>query len=197
MIKSDKDDIYYDTSDSYVIDKKDFWKLDIIKSHPHKKGLDVGCGSGRWLKKFPSWNGIDIDKRAKTDSRVKIGSVEKIPFGNDSFEIVLTSHILEHVDRKDFVKAVSEIRRVLKKKGVLVVFGPNPAHQNFHHDYTHVNPINIVSLCSVLKNNGFDVLESDFSVYKRFWFGRFLPKGIINIFAPLFMSEYYVVAKKK
>lgn len=194
--KRHKDDIYYDTSDSYILEKKDLWKIRIIKRFSHKKGLDIGCGSGRWLERFPGWNGIDIDERAKTNGRVKIGSVVKIPFNKNSFEVVLASHVLEHVERKDFIKAISEIRRVLKKNGTLVIFGPNPAHQNFHHDYTHINPINIVSLCSVLKNNGFDVIESDFSVYKRFWLGKFIPKGIMNTFAPLFMTEYYVVAKK-
>jgi ubiquinone/menaquinone biosynthesis C-methylase UbiE len=196
MKKPSKDNIYYDSTNSYVVEKKDFWKLRLINNYPHKSGLDIGSGSGRWLKKFPGWKGIDIDSRAKINSRVKIGSVEKIPFNKNSFEIVLTAHILEHVDRKNFDKAISEIYRVLKRQGVLLILGPNPSHQNFYNDYTHINNINYISMKSILENHGFKVLEANFSVYKRFWFSKILPQPILNIFAPLLFSEYYVIAKK-
>jgi len=197
MAKISKDNIYYDAQESYRIDKRDTWKLQLIRMYAHKKGLDIGCGSGRWLKNFPGWQGIDTDARAKATPGVKLGSVEDIPFEKNSFDIVLTSHILEHVTREHFEKAMAEINRVLKKNGILVVFGPNPSHQNFYNDYTHVNPVNVFSLSSVLKHTGFEILEADFSLYRRLWLGKLLPRFLLNPLAPLLLSEYYVVARKK
>ncbi len=195
MKKLVKDNLYYDGSENYVIDKKDYWKLDLIKKYPYTTGLDLGCGTGRWLNQFPTWMGVDVDSRAK-NNRVKISSIEHLPFKKNSFNILLASHVLEHIEKKKFEKVILEINKVLKKDGVLIIFGPNPSHPNFYHDFTHVNSLDISSLSSILKNYGFEILEADFSIRKRFWFGRFLPSGFVRLVSPLFVTEYYVVSKK-
>ncbi len=48
---------------------------------------------------------------------------ERMPFGDDSFDGVLLNEVLEHV--RDEEDTLSEIHRVLKPGGVLVLFSPN------------------------------------------------------------------------
>jgi len=48
---------------------------------------------------------------------------EKLPFNDESFDLVFSSFVLEHVDDKE--GAVSEMRRVLKKDGIIIALVPN------------------------------------------------------------------------
>jgi hypothetical protein len=48
--------------------------------------------------------------------------LHNLPYRDGSFDFILCSHVLEHVD--DPVKATSEMRRVLKPDGVAVIMAP-------------------------------------------------------------------------
>lgn len=96
----------------------------IPKNLNRKKLLDVGCGPGIHIKKYSKrgaiCSGIDISSKmirlAKTQnpkSDLKVGSVYKIDFEKDSFDILTASLILDHIS--NLKKAVLEIKRVLKK----------------------------------------------------------------------------------
>lgn len=91
--------------------------------------LDIGCSTGTIVntigKKFDNATGIDIDKQAieyakrKYDCKnfqFKIGDAMDIKFLDNSFDVVICSHIYEHVP--DYNKLISEIYRVLKFDGV-------------------------------------------------------------------------------
>ena len=55
-----------------------------------------------------------------------------LPFMSDFFDIVVCSHVLEHV--KDDKKAILEIKRVLKKNGLAVIGVPSVGNKhNFMH----------------------------------------------------------------
>ncbi len=86
--------------------------------------LDVGCGSGFFLelanKRGFITTGCDIiPNKSFNHSDYFQGSVEKLPFEDDSFDIITCSHTLEHV--VDFEKAVEELKRVAKYKLCVVV----------------------------------------------------------------------------
>lgn len=87
--------------------------------------LDAGCGKGQYAPHLSEWVGIDHSieglKSAKGD-RVQ-ADVKHIPFRNSCFDTVFASEILEHVI--DDVKAVKEMKRVLKPDGVLIASTPN------------------------------------------------------------------------
>ncbi len=93
------------------------------------KVLDIGCGRGSMCQAIKLYRpdleviGCDISKRSLNFARKNIknvkfvyGNVEKLPFPDESFDAVTMFDVLEHVS--DPKKALSEIRRVLKKGGV-------------------------------------------------------------------------------
>lgn len=110
----------------------------IIEAKP-KRVLDAGCGRGFYVKlasllDFPvEIVGIDLQKKylavayenCKRDKRVKLknASIYEIPYEKEYFDFIISSEVLEHLD--DDIKAVTELRRVLKKNGTLVVTVPN------------------------------------------------------------------------
>lgn len=131
-----------------------------------KKVLDVGCSIGNFIKFNPYgtevW-GMDLIKEIVTELKkqglnVKQGDLnKKIPFEKDSFDGVICSHVFEHI--LDPTKAISEIKRVLKDKGILVLTTPNLSFKKFYDDYTHVKPYTKKSLYKLLKNNGFEKIR--------------------------------------
>lgn len=95
--------------------------------------LDIGTSTGtnlRMLKElgFSNYCGLDSSEEAirwcaeKGLGVVRKGDVCNMPFADASFDLVLATDIIEHVD--DDAKAVDEIRRVLKPNGRLIVTVP-------------------------------------------------------------------------
>lgn len=78
-------------------------------------GLDVGCGTD---KVHPECVGFDKQSR----SGVTVGSAEKLPFNDNRFDWVYSSHCIEHLDEPE--QAISEMIRVLKPDGTLILYLP-------------------------------------------------------------------------
>lgn len=90
------------------------------------KILEVGSGRGylakRLAKKYQvTACDIVIDSLVINTKQLKFiqAPVEKLPFGDKTFDTVITTHTLEHV--LDFEKAISELRRVTKKRLIIVI----------------------------------------------------------------------------
>jgi len=103
----------------------------------HKPGLDVGCGWGWFLhyanKKGINMYGFEIHSKllekalifgVRTD-RLLISDVQHMPFKEKAFEFILCWHVLEHIS--DHQKALTEIQRILKTGGILILGVPNDA----------------------------------------------------------------------
>lgn len=105
-------------------------------ANPQKKVLDVGCGEfpfKNWRKKgFKCW-GVDFHSWSK-DPYFRKEDIRHMSFPNEFFDVVYSISTLEHVgirrygDKKDVRsgdrKAVLEMARVLKRKGIMVVTLP-------------------------------------------------------------------------
>lgn len=94
--------------------------------------LEDGCGVGEYLARLAVNSrlaiGLEIELERAKEARRKgpstLGGVgEFLPFPADTFDLVLSHEVLEHV--QDDQKAVNEIIRVLKPGGRLVLFVPN------------------------------------------------------------------------
>ncbi len=120
--------------------------LDLIKcyiSHPaNLKILDAGCGTGLLgvkLKKYGEVVGIDISSQAikfakKRGLNVKKASIMKIPYPDNNFDVVTSVDVLYHKWVSDDVGALSEIQRVLKPGGLLIMRLPAYEWLRRHHD---------------------------------------------------------------
>lgn len=108
---------------------------DLVKD---KRVLDAACGEGYGadiLAKYASEViGIDICQESiewaaqnytKENLEFQISSIEKLPFSDNSFDVVVSFETIEHVNEEIQNSFLKEIARVLKKDGVLLISTPN------------------------------------------------------------------------
>jgi SAM-dependent methyltransferase len=99
--------------------------------------LDVGCGVGvshRFLTTtFRSLYGVDISKElVDVASRMNAGAHyvsyggPRLPFESGSFDLAFAMNVLHHVPPRSMPSFVSDLRRVVRPGGVVVVFEHNP-----------------------------------------------------------------------
>jgi SAM-dependent methyltransferase len=91
--------------------------------------LDVGCGSGIYLAELRRRGhtgmivGLDrsagMARNAKVHAATVVADAQFLPLGDDSVDVALCLHMLYHVP--DLVRAVAELRRVLRPGGVAMV----------------------------------------------------------------------------
>jgi SAM-dependent methyltransferase len=96
-----------------------------------KRVLDVGCGVKPYYPFFAGaseYVGVDVQENPYADLA---GAVEELPVEDESFDIVLCTQVLEHVD--DPSRAVRELRRVTAPGGRVLasthgvmLYHPNP-----------------------------------------------------------------------
>ncbi len=99
---------------------------------PIKKLLVVGCGAGIEAailaqRLMAEVTGIDLkdefDAVAARYCELRTGDAMNLDFAAESFDFVFSYHALEHID--DPIKALGEIRRVLKPSGGFWIGTPN------------------------------------------------------------------------
>ena len=135
-----------------------------------------GCGIGSYLSRLATLEnqtvGLDIEfertlESAQKTPRVICGAGEYLPFQADTFDLVLSHEVLEHV--QDDRKAVSEIVRTLKPGGRLVLFCPNrgypfETHGIYWRGHYHFGNI---ALVNYLPRRWRDRLAPHVNVYTR------------------------------
>ena len=127
----------------------------------NRVGLDVGCGNGAIAHYFKSCSkaffGIDsahefIGKFDTKDAFLLGGDGVELPFKDEAFDVVICAQVYEHA--ADAPGLVSEIRRVLKRDGVVFFSGPNK----------------------------YSVIEDHYGLPFLSWFPRSLSSVIVRIF---------------
>ena len=109
---------------------------DTLNLEPGSRILDVGCGTGLMTAELARRNrdcralGIDASapmikvakkKRGSERCRFLQALAEDLPFDDGSFDAVTSALFFHHIDLPLKKKALSEIYRVLKSPGVLLV----------------------------------------------------------------------------
>jgi dolichol-phosphate mannosyltransferase len=98
--------------------------------------LHAGCGSGQvdaGLHEHAKITAIDISPSALSIYRrhnpqaeaVKHASIFDLPFPDQCFDGAYNLGVVEHFQKDELARAFSEVRRVLKPRGKLVVFWPH------------------------------------------------------------------------
>lgn len=99
--------------------------------------LENGCGVGMYVEHLAPFSkkivGLEYDlERAMDAHQISLqlenaaivnAAGEQLPFSDDSFDFILSHEVLEHVT--DDRQAISEMARVLRPAGRIVVFVPN------------------------------------------------------------------------
>ncbi len=109
----------------------------IFKNKKINKILDLGCGVGRNLfyltKEGFEVHGIDlakegikiIKKNAKEKNikiQLKVGNVfKRLPYPDNFFDAVISIQVLQHGSFNQIKKAITEIERILKPKGLIFI----------------------------------------------------------------------------
>lgn len=176
--------------------------LDGIKGHI----LEVGCGAGNMLqaleKERPelSLTGIDISQKSlniakKISPKItfKKASIYVLPFPDNSFDAVIGFDVLEHLHNPSM--ALGEIRRVLKKDGVLHIFSPLDKQPGTLHSLMyafgwkakdmqtgHVQWFSHKSFRQLLISCGFLIVHVRFSFHAILGISDVLYYSFLNIF---------------
>lgn len=144
--------------------------------------LDAGCGTGGFLatlgKSRPGltrfgleWDHVAADRaQAKSGAPIARGSVNALPFANDSFNAAVSADVLCHA-MVDPVEALLELKRVLRPGGRLVL--NMPAYQwllSTHDRRVHnVRRATARAVASMLRQAGFQQVRTGY------WNGLLLP----------------------
>jgi ubiquinone/menaquinone biosynthesis C-methylase UbiE len=103
----------------------------IAKLPPGTKVLEIGCGPKRVV---PGSTAIDINPKSLADVIHDLNQTPW-PFPDDSFDIVIAEHVIEHLD--DVIRTTEEVHRILKPGGVWYVEVPHFSSHHHHTDPTH------------------------------------------------------------
>jgi ubiquinone/menaquinone biosynthesis C-methylase UbiE len=121
---------------------QDFMRLDYQFTHPARKKvyeiakgwgdsvLDVGCGTGidykGFIEKGMQYVGVDITpkfvarfKELHPEADVRCHSSLNLPFEDDSFPVVYSGGMIQHMHPKDYPDAIREMWRICQKGLIL------------------------------------------------------------------------------
>ncbi len=129
--------------------------------------LDIGCGTGNYTSEFAKkgYRFIGIDpsnemlEKAKAQNDTidwKIGKAEKIDLSSESVDGIIASLTLHHW--KDLNKGFSELNRVLKPNGKIVIFTATPTQMRGYW-LNHYFPKMLAD--SITQMPAYDLIESN------------------------------------
>jgi len=161
--------------------------------------LEVGSGMGHLVGQLEDafeTHGMDINHWAVKQSKsvinkthLQTASAQELPFAENSFNVVIIKHIVEHLPNPE--KAIAEIGRITEQGGTLILATPNldsllkpwKGDQWIgYQDPTHISLKRPTEWLSLIRNADFSPLKvfSD-----GFWdvpYIRFVPKQLQKLF---------------
>ena len=138
--------------------------------------VDVGCGNGaitNVIGKSYEVTAVDRSKKALKHLQTKtvLASADDIPLKSDSFDLVFSSELLEHLDDETFEKTVVELKRLSRKYVFITVPNDeNPDKLSIRCPkckYVYNRPNHLRSF----KAKDFETLFPDYKILKTLAFG--------------------------
>lgn len=176
------------------------------------KVLDVACGTGRMLpevfsnKKEIDYFGLDTsenmtnvlkqkarEKGIEKKVKIVLGDATKIPFEDNSFDLVYSFHLLWHIPQEEQEKIIKEMLRVTKPGGVFVfdILNKNFILEIFKNktESKDVYKIKLKDIRKILDKNKFKLDKlNDAIIQKDKLYNLF---NIVNIIRKIMPPELY------
>ncbi len=209
--------------DNFYVGKDEEWRLlsakykaqnieELCKNLPFQKVLEVGAGDGSILKYLdesgfsPEIHALEISSSGVEQiGNRKLGRVKSvqlfdgyhIPFEDNEFDLVILSHVLEHVEFERML--LREIKRVSKYCLIEVPidyrYGVDKRMKHFLA-YGHINMYTPSSLRFLLQTEGFEIVKDKISVIEPevTKFNTFVNQGKDRSFFSLFKinAEFWI-----
>ena len=166
--------------------------------------LDIGCGNGDISAYFARNNfvvGVDVVDQCREEHRGLARCTarsEKLPFMDDSFDVVISHHVIEHVDDHD--QHLSEIRRVLNTEGGCYLGTPNLSSPFMRGHVGNPMVLRYSAMLPLFERNGFSIEE-----YYLRWLNepekyhcpvgvfRWVPKSMLFLLRRWFPSQCFIL----
>jgi len=159
--------------------------------------LELGCADGRIIDRIKGDYKIGIDfvikPLKKVTTKVYASNISDLPFDDNSFDVVISTEVLEHLDAKTFQKALKEMNRVSSKYIVISVPYREQliqllAHcsncKRYYHAFLHKRSFS---------DNDFVEMFPDFKIVKSFKYGTTsnIPRFLLKL--KYITGSYFVV----
>jgi SAM-dependent methyltransferase len=130
--------------------------LDFLKKYNNDlskvKVLEAGCGDGRFLCELKKTGaedlyGIDYSERAISFAKIFVpkaniqtADIKSLPYEDGFFDTIFLIEVLEHIKLDEVGSVLSELSRVLKKEGQLIITVPSKNVPVGSKHYQHFTP---------------------------------------------------------
>ncbi|WP_077401459.1 class I SAM-dependent methyltransferase [Cellulophaga omnivescoria] len=177
---------------------------ELLKINDNNAVLEIGIGNGKFIKDIldntsrVSYTGIDISETMITEAKrinsslfetgyvdIFVADIEKIPVWDETFDKICTVNTIYFW--KNPIKALEEVYRVLKKKGILIVsFRPFISGQTL--DFTQYG-------FKEYRNEDFESLieQTNFKIIERI--EKIEPEIEFNEKTHNLISQYFIMQK--
>jgi len=138
------------------------------------KCIDIGSGNGEFSNAYKE---IYPDAKFYNEDRLLTGidfEKDKLPYDDNFFNIAFMISLVEHILSPNLL--MNELKRVLKKGGVLIIITPNfkYCYRTFFNDPTHYKPYTDKSVRQLFVYSGFKRISVDpFMVNKSNFYWKF------------------------
>ncbi len=95
-----------------------------LETKKGRRAVDIGCGPIDRTTQFPDFDLVRVDIREDCTPDYRC-DVRDLPFASSEFDLVFSSHVLEHFSRELYDSVLNEWLRVLKNDGELLLVLPN------------------------------------------------------------------------